>query len=64
MTDKTTAPLPAATIDFNALHDALAAGKTPAEAEAIGRGEAPAVKPKAKPSTIAAAPATDAGHAE
>ncbi|CDO34047.1 hypothetical protein [Novosphingobium sp. KN65.2] len=57
--------LPTATIDFNALHDALAAGKTMAEAEAIGRGESPAVKAKAKPAEpVPAAPVTDTGAAE
>lgn len=52
-------PLPA-TIDFTALHDALAAGKTLEEAEAIGRGEAPVAK--AKPATTA--PDDSVGGAE
>ncbi len=41
------AAAPVATMDFSALHDALAAGATMEEAEAIGRGEAPAPKAKA-----------------
>lgn len=47
-----------ATLDFTALHDALAAGKSIEEAEAIGRGEAPPTAPKTP------APGALAGGAE
>lgn len=47
-----------ATLDFTALHDALAAGKSIEEAEAIGRGELPPPTPKNP------APGDPAGGAE
>lgn len=61
MSKNETAASPVATMDFTALHEALAAGKTMEEAEAIGRGEAPAPKPKAP---TAPAPDGPVGGAE
>lgn len=52
------APRSPATMDFTALHDALAAGMTMEEAEAVGRGEISPPAPKTN------APGFPAGGAE
>jgi len=54
-------PLPAASVDLNAIHDALASGASVTDARDAGLGKAPppsTPKPKAKPAPSDAPPST------